>query len=76
MFWLRVLPWRFWLIGGLLPFLFWAAVGIFALMIILALVKPSGNPPSNPALEILKERYAKGEITKEDYENMRRTLMA
>jgi putative membrane protein len=29
---------------------------------------------SNRALEILKERYARGEITKEQYEEMRRDL--
>jgi putative membrane protein len=33
-------------------------------------------PSSSSALAILKERYARGEITKEDYENMRRTLTA
>ncbi len=36
---------------------------------------PSGSPGETP-LEILKRRYAKGEITKEQYDGMRRDLGA
>jgi putative membrane protein len=33
------------------------------------------NPPSTPrALDILNERYARGEITKEQYDTMRRDI--
>jgi len=38
-----------------------------------------GAPPaktSGRALEILKERYAKGEISKEEYEERKRALMS
>jgi len=35
---------------------------------------PPGQPPTSRALEILNERYAKGEISKEEYEDRKRTL--
>jgi putative membrane protein len=34
----------------------------------------TGNVPRGSALEILKERYARGEITREEYQDMRRDL--
>ncbi|HZD60094.1 MAG TPA: SHOCT domain-containing protein [Anaerolineae bacterium] len=37
---------------------------------------PPGQPPTSRALEVLDERYARGEISKEEYEERKRTLSA
>lgn len=62
-------------LGALLPLVF---LGLIAFGVYYFLVgvrpTPSGPTPSSRSLEILKERYAKGEITKEEYERMRQEL--
>jgi putative membrane protein len=37
---------------------------------------PHGRRDSEPAIEILKKRYAKGEINREEFEQMKRDLNA
>ena len=56
-------------------------VGVLVYLVIAVSRKNSGNyiGGSNPssrgnAIEILEERFAKGEISKEDFESMRKTL--
>ena len=36
----------------------------------------SGQSPRNPGLDVLNERYAKGEITKEEYEQKKKDILA
>lgn len=64
-------------IGPIIMVLFWA--GVVALII--ALVRRSrihpghhDQPAQNNALAILQERFAKGDITKEQYEEMKKVL--
>ena len=62
---------------GILMMLFWvlviAGVGLLILSFIRHPITAPG-PGGSRALEILKERYAKGEITREQYEEMRRDI--
>jgi putative membrane protein len=68
------------LFGGLLTLAFW--VGLIALIVLAVRTcarHESGRPDgsaSDDALDILKERYARGEITKEQYDRMRRDLVS
>ena len=64
--------------NGIWMIMFWIIViggGVW----ILASLFPRANsyPPANPgndALEVLKERYARGEISKEEYQTIRHEL--
>ena len=74
------------LFGGLIMLLFWG--GFLALIFFAAksFAQPKSSQggsystgahnSSDKALEVLKERYARGEITKEEYDDVRQTLMA
>jgi uncharacterized membrane protein len=53
---------------------FWAAIVVIGVVLVLRLVGGSAKPPSagkvSEAEEILKRRFASGEITKEQYDEM------
>jgi len=58
-------------------------IGLVILIILVWLIKKSVNSgnPSSPqqhksALEILNERYAKGEINKEEFEDKKRAILS
>ncbi len=74
--------WGWMIFGGLMMIVFWG--GLIALIVLAVRGLMGGGqpretsyrrPPESSALEILKIRYAKGEITKEEYEQMRRDLL-
>jgi putative membrane protein len=65
--------------GGVFMMLMWILFILIVGMVVYALVRgkritPLGIPPEETALEILKKRYAKGEIKKEEFEQMKRDL--
>ena len=74
--WMMIITWIFWLllIGG----------GIWLIITLIrrtnqtpTTVPPSGAtalPPGESALDILRQRYARGEITKEEFDEMRRAI--
>ena len=68
--------------GGLMMLLFWGGLIVLGYFLVRALIgagqggASSGHaaPSGSRALEILKERYARGEIAKEQYDQMRKDL--
>jgi len=64
-------------IGMIGMLLFWGLIilGIAVLVKWLAGAQASGGaPPAKSALDIVKERYARGEIDKEEFEQKKRDL--
>ena len=53
----------------------WIPIFIIIIFVIMKMNNNRRNTPSeDSSLDILKNRYAKGEITKEQFEEMKRTL--
>ena len=70
--------WGGWIIGGLIMILFWG--GLIALVFFSIRAFSSGQKQTNnmtsreTAIDILKKRYAQGEIDKAEYEAIRRDI--
>lgn len=68
--------------GGLIMVLFWGALIVGAVWLAQRIFSNGQQPPASStrseasAADILKRRYANGEITKEQYDQMRRDLSA
>lgn len=65
------------LFGWLMMLLFWILIIVGAVLIIRWLVAETGSrgaAAGDTTLDILKRRYAKGEITKDQFEAMKRDL--
>jgi putative membrane protein len=65
--------------GMIFGFIFFVAIVIGVIFLIVWLVRRAGcsatDKTSTKSIEVLKERYAKGELTKEQYENMKKDLL-
>ncbi|OGZ79276.1 MAG: hypothetical protein A2528_01370 [Candidatus Staskawiczbacteria bacterium RIFOXYD2_FULL_37_9] len=64
-------------LGVILMILFWALVIILIVMLARGLTgqnKKSSDNNGNSAMDILKERYAKGEINKEEFKAKKKDL--
>lgn len=64
--------WSGW--GMLLVLAFWTAVIAVLVLVLRWLVTGRGSPGTDRALAILRQRYARGEITKDEFETRRRDL--
>lgn len=67
--------WGAWGIGmGLMMLVFWGLIIVALVLGIRWLITQGKEPRSDSALEILRQRYARGEITKEQFDAMKRDL--
>jgi len=63
-----------WIGGGFMMIAFWALLIILIVWIVREMKGNSSHKSSSDALDILKERYAKGEISKEEFEAKKKNL--
>ena len=63
-----------WVFGGFWMLIFWG--GLIALIVwgITKLTRRGDSVPKHDPLEIAKERYAKGEISREEFEQLKKDL--
>ncbi len=66
--------WAIHLAGGALMLLIWVAVVALAVWTVRALFPPAGGSEQDRARELLKRRYAAGELSQAEYEQARRAI--
>lgn len=60
--------------GGIMMIIFWVAIILLVVWTVKELAGKSGKESSDSALEILRQRYAKGEMSKEEFETKKSEL--
>ncbi len=60
--------------GGIWMFLLWGGLIAFVVWGIIRLTRRDDKTTKNNPLDIAKERYARGEITKEQFEQIKKDL--
>lgn len=67
------------LLGVIFMILFWVLIitGVFYLIkLLVGTTSNTGSPPKETAEEILKKRYARGEINKEEFNRMKKEVQS
>ncbi len=75
-----MMGWGWWGMGWIFMIIFWGLIIVALIFLIKWLAgvsrsRPSIDKPHDSALEILRQRYAKGEINKDEFEGKKRDLM-
>lgn len=63
-----------WFAGGIMMIAFWILFIALIVWVVREILGKHRTPDSGKALDILKERYAKGEINKEEFESKKKDL--
>ena len=66
--------WGWMVFGAVWMVLFWTGVALSIVWLARGALRSSGRPPVITPMGIARERFAKGEITEEEYEDIKRTL--
>jgi putative membrane protein len=63
-----------WIFGGIFMIIFWG--GLIALIVwaVTRLTRRGGPPERHDAMDIARERYARGEITREQFDQIKKDL--
>jgi putative membrane protein len=64
-----------WVLGGFLMIVFWGAIIALIIWGITQLVRNTGTGTKRTPLDVAKERYAKGEISQEEFEQIKKDLV-
>ena len=64
-----------WFGGGIMMVVFWVLLVVFIVWMVREISGKNSRSSSSNALEILKERYAKGEIDKKEFEEKKKDLI-
>jgi putative membrane protein len=68
------LGWGGWIAMALMMAIFWAAVAAIVVWVVRSTRHPAGPAGGSSALDIARERYARGEITDEEFQRIKRGL--
>ena len=59
---------------GLPMILLWIGLIVLVIWIVMKIARSNGSGPKNDVLDIARERYAKGEISKEEFYQIKKDL--